>query len=550
MLPAMARFALSWGGGTHFDDPDFIGKFGFGLPNASINQTRRVDVYTRTHANEPFVRASLDANEVSEHGLQSIGAPVEAELPPFVQRYLVENGLALDHGAVVVWDKPDRLTYRMASSLKEHLVDDFGAVYRYLLRDEETGREIELNVEKVKVEPVDPLFLDKRARYYLPHEQGGAQLILDRSIPVKYYRDPDTGAMHAAKIQDKEEIKQDDPNLVAVGPIHVKVARFPVGFAEYKGKRKVETTDAHRRFEIRKSRRGMSFVRAGREIETIDVFPRSMRDVASGLGHWPLLQGYAYHWGIEVKFDPSLDEIFGITNDKQTVRPIEDFWRILAEEEIDTLLHRENQWQADQREKKKPKAEPSVTPSPAETAASAADMALGKKTRVPEALKDDAKAKLEAEAHARVGVTEKSMEEAVAAIEKEGKHRPYRIGYFDDPNGPFYEPVWVGAQFVVRINRQHPFYDSLYGEILALPGGTRAKEAVDVLLIALGRAELQVDDGDAKIWYETQRIEVWSRFLARALKALAQSLRPDDEHNGEGADEEGTGAKETAAGLT
>src|ERR1039458_6423732 len=38
MLPPMSRFALSWGGGTHFDAPNFIGKFGFGLPNASINQ--------------------------------------------------------------------------------------------------------------------------------------------------------------------------------------------------------------------------------------------------------------------------------------------------------------------------------------------------------------------------------------------------------------------------------------------------------------------------------------------------------------------------------
>lgn len=42
MVAKMARYALSWGGGTHFDDPDFIGRFGFGLPNASINQTRRV----------------------------------------------------------------------------------------------------------------------------------------------------------------------------------------------------------------------------------------------------------------------------------------------------------------------------------------------------------------------------------------------------------------------------------------------------------------------------------------------------------------------------
>src|SRR5262249_17028904 len=48
MLPLMARCALTWGSGTHFGDPSFIGKFGFGLPNASINQTRRVEVYTRT----------------------------------------------------------------------------------------------------------------------------------------------------------------------------------------------------------------------------------------------------------------------------------------------------------------------------------------------------------------------------------------------------------------------------------------------------------------------------------------------------------------------
>src|SRR4051794_10897667 len=40
MIPKMERFALTWGGGTHFDDHEFIGKFGFSLPNASINQTR------------------------------------------------------------------------------------------------------------------------------------------------------------------------------------------------------------------------------------------------------------------------------------------------------------------------------------------------------------------------------------------------------------------------------------------------------------------------------------------------------------------------------
>ena len=84
------------------------------------------------------------------------------------------------------------------------------------------------------------------------------------------------------------------------------------------------------RFEIRQSRRGMSFVRAGREIETLDAFPRSSRDKASGLGEWPMLQSYAYHWGIEIGFGPEFDDVFGITNDKQRVRPIDDFWRLLT----------------------------------------------------------------------------------------------------------------------------------------------------------------------------------------------------------------------------
>ena len=59
MLPAMARYALSWGGGTHFNEPTGIGRFGFGLPNSSINQTRRVEVYlARPPRNRGPVRCS------------------------------------------------------------------------------------------------------------------------------------------------------------------------------------------------------------------------------------------------------------------------------------------------------------------------------------------------------------------------------------------------------------------------------------------------------------------------------------------------------------
>jgi hypothetical protein len=43
-----------------------------------------------------------------------------------------------------------------------------------------------------------------------------------------------------------------------------------------------------------------------------------------------------------VRFDPSFDEVFGITNDKQTVRPIEDLSRVFVAEEIDAKLRAEN----------------------------------------------------------------------------------------------------------------------------------------------------------------------------------------------------------------
>jgi hypothetical protein len=531
MLPKMAQYALSLGGGTHFDDSNFIGKFGFGLPNASINQTRRVEVYTRTEKKESITMAVLDVTRVKMHGLQTVEEPVEAKLPKFVQQFLDRTGLKFDQGTIVVWVDPDRLTYRTAGSLKEHLVDDFGVTYRYLLNN------IKLIVEGVEVDIVDPLFLDPNGRYYKPKAEGGADPQLDRTFPVIYFQDPDTSALHLKKAEDAKDIEKSekDENVLAIGNIQIRIARLPLDFVAKKG----EAVDsaARKRFEIRQSRRGMSFVRAGREIETVDAFPRSMRDRASGLGKWPLLQSFAYNWGVEVKFSPELDEVFGITNDKQRVRPIEDFWRLLCQEEVDRRLREENAWQGAQRdERKKAKAIVATSDSstPAEQAAAAVDTVTGRRSRVPEHALPQAKAEFEAEAQRRVGKTAKSIEEARAAVENEAKRRRYKIDYFDDSNGPFYEPRWeLGDQVVVRINRQHPFYETLYGELLRLPGGLRAKESVDVLLIALAKAELIIEDEIAKLWYLEQRRGVWSPFLSNALKVLVQTLQGLEEEEEE-----------------
>ncbi|MBS1702850.1 MAG: ATP-binding protein [Armatimonadetes bacterium] len=525
MLPRMARYALTWGGGTHFDEPGQISKFGFGLPNASINQTRLVEAFTRTEGEESFWKATLDLSKFTEYGLQTVDEPVKANLPEFVQSYVDRTGFDLSHGTVVVWWNPDRLTYKAPGMLKEHLVDDFGVVYRYMLA--RTERPLELMVEGVQVVPADPLFLMPESRLYLPESEGGAKRISEQAIAVRYWSDPLTGERHLKAIEDESELEDSDPNTLAIGTIYVTIARFPVGFVQG-ARKKGDAADAYRRFEIRKSRRGISFVRTGREIETYDAFPKTTGEESRGMGDWPLLQSYAYHWAIEMKFDSSLDDVFGITNDKQSVRPIEDFWRVLAAKDIDDLLRSENRWQEEQRDKSKPKAEPSSTPSPAERAAAEADVASGTKPKVPEHGMKEANENLELEAEKRVGVSAASVEEARAAIHREAARRPYLIDYIELEDGPFYKPVRMDTQIVVKVNRSHPFYQALYGELLALPGGTKAKEAVDVLLIALSKAELTADE-ELGVIYETQRKQKWSPFLATAMKRLSQSLRPSEE---------------------
>jgi Histidine kinase-, DNA gyrase B-, and HSP90-like ATPase len=554
MLSSMARYALSWGGGTHFDDPNLIGRFGFGLPNSSINQTRRVEVYTRTDPEQAFTRAYLDIREFSEFGLQEIPEVEEAELPAFVQAYLDRKNLSLDHGTVVVWANPDRLTYKRPTALKEHMLDDFGATYRYILRSEDKPDGLDLVVEGTSVLPVDPLFTLPSGRYYVSGDEGGAILMQDRFLPVVYYEDRGTGERHLrdATEDDLRERSPDEgqPEVgaeggererqLAIGVVNVRIVRLPIGFADDKA-----GDEAKSRFEIRKSRRGMSFVRAGREIQTIDSFPRSARDVSSGMGRWPLLQSYAYHWGVEVRFQPELDDVFGITNDKQAVRPIEDFWRVLAEKEIDTAVREENTWQSQQR-RKKPEPTPTEGPSAAERAAHNADVAAGVALRVPRFFQSEARKALEVEVSRRTGDGATSVEEARKALEQESKIRPYRIEYFEAQYGPFYEPRWIGTQIVVRINTQHPFYTTLYGDLLRLAGGSRAKEGVDVLLIALAKAELTAESDELALFYQAQRSKVWSPFLETAMKSLGQKLETPEEQAQEDAAEDDSAAADAA----
>jgi len=81
-----------------------------------------------------------------------------------------------------------------------------------------------------------------------------------------------------------------------------------------------------------------------------------------------------------------------------------------------------------------------------------------------------------------------------------------------------------------------------------MDGGGQAKQALDILLIALARAELSVENEDTANWYLTQRERAWSQFLNDAYTSLQQKMAPVDEESAEtGEDPEGGEAALEAA---
>lgn len=518
MRPQLARYALSWGGGTHTDNPNFIAKFGFGLPNSSINQTRRVEVYTKTVEDADWCCVVLDINEVPQHGLMKIPAPVSAKLPSFVEEYLRGKEVELPSGTVIVWQRPDRLTYSQATQLKQHLRHDFGIVYRNLLE------KVVIHIEESVVKKVDPFFLSPDGMFYVPPAENGAQCTFDRMLVTKFTRDEETGTPNLKVLESVEEIDAARSESGAtVGTIQVRMARFPYGFV--RGEKKYQGTDEYKRFEIRKSRRGISFVRAGREIDTLDIFPTTETDKASGLGDWPILQAYALHWGIEVRFSPELDEAFGIGNDKQTVRPIGDFWRVMSAVEVDRAARVEDRHQREIRKKEKAnqaveEASSPDKPNPATEAAAQAEE-IGRYQRFPEERKQEAQKQTEKKVQEQVKTTGATADEAKKVIEEEARRKRYAIKFFESEGGAFYKPDFGnGLQRVVMVNKAHPFFDLLYARLAKLKD-PRPRQAVDLLLLALAQAELR-SDGIKRTCYENEREREWSYFLGNGLKILEQ----------------------------
>ena len=276
------RMALQFGNGTRLGDRSGIGRFGMGLPSASISQCQRVDVWSWQEGPEDALYTYIDLSEVGSGSLREIPAPIKAALP--AEWTSVANGIS-NSGTLVVWSKLDRVMWRTAKAVIENSEFLIGRMYRKFIDDGVT------DIRLVSLTTSGEVNIDRLA---LVNDPG--YLMVPSSTPSPY----DSQPLFQKDGDHWEVISTVDYD----GSEHEIAIRFTYALEDA---RKLPNAGSTNYGKHAAKNVGVSLVRAGRELELDESFVISYDPTE----RW---------WGVEVEFPPALDELFGVTNNKQSAR--------------------------------------------------------------------------------------------------------------------------------------------------------------------------------------------------------------------------------------
>ena len=117
MDPVRLRGSLRYGHGTRRGRHG-IGRFGVGLPNSSMSQAKRVDVWSWQAGATNALHTSLSIRDV-ESGAEEIPEPRLRAIPE-AYRTATRHGFE-DSGTLVVWSDLDRVEWKRASTTFRHI---------------------------------------------------------------------------------------------------------------------------------------------------------------------------------------------------------------------------------------------------------------------------------------------------------------------------------------------------------------------------------------------------------------------------------------------
>ncbi|MDF0728433.1 ATP-binding protein [Cytobacillus sp. S13-E01] len=302
MSPEVLRMALQFGNGTRLGKTNRsgIGRFGMGLPASSISQCRRVDVWSWQNGIENAYHIYLDIEEVKKGERSIMPEPIKETIPSLWLKAGEEFGKS---GTLVVWSNLDRMMWSKAVTLIDNSEALIGRMYRKFI-NENTAK---IRMSSFDISNIEEYTLDK---YALPNDP--IYLMDKTSCPEPYNNE----AMFNPFDERTFTISFDDE-------LHDVAVRLSYA----KEEARLKTNAGASPFGKHAAKNvGISVVRAGRELE-ID---QSLVLQYNPTERW---------WGVEVEFPPSLDELMGVTNNKQSARNFADILNMVdKDKDLESLL--------------------------------------------------------------------------------------------------------------------------------------------------------------------------------------------------------------------
>jgi hypothetical protein len=456
------KVACAFGGSMRFDNRGGIGRYGMGMKAAALSMSPVLEVYSWQEAGA-YYNMTLDVNAIGADKsnvvlLQDpqLVDPLPAEVTMLLtspmtypkgdaQHLFCRDASELreklgQSGTIAFMPDCDRLTYRKVSTLVDHAVKEMSRVYRRQL-----DRGLKLYVNNRLVEPFDPTYQMTTARHNRVPELEGRE---KSSRLVNRWQIPVPEAEESAITHNAE----------------VRLYFLPI--RDWDGLPKKVLKNDLKVFDVG----GISFMRRDREVDIKAmegvVGKRSTRD------SW---------WRIEVDFPGELDEAFGVSMNKQGVRPksyvqevirghilhdlrevrkaIEQHWSERAAHDTKSPLT-----EAEQRANEAEALQATLLPQPSP------------KTAEEERILDENLQTL--------AVTLKREGETDEAAYDRVKASRFITTFKHDEDAAFYRVDYKLGKVILTVNTAHAFFDKLYR-----PLSNVAKRA----------AELKAGDGEAEI---------------------------------------------------
>lgn len=471
-----------------------MGKYGVGAKLAAINFARRIDVWSRQDGDATWKHVRFDLDDaLRDEEAEGKGDTVFIDPPdetPIPKDLL--NVLPNGSGTLVVWDRIDRLEHgRGMVNFNEQLLEIQKELSRMFREYLDGG--IIISVQGTDILPHDPLFLMKGT-------WGDTVLTKEKARQSK-----DNAPRDGVLEHFEAEVIADVTIPVGTSNARIRVTLYP---HEVTRKRYSGGDTLAKQLRVPENEGAISFMRMKREIAYTTVpriLPLGVKDSDRFIG-------------IEVSFDPILDDFFGVRNVKRGVEPhgeLRDRIREVLGRFIPTARKMlEERWGRVSRESN----ETTGTHAPIMDALRTADVTMpkGKVAQLP---KDEELRKLD-ELARDVGHTEKEAKEEYL---RKIRELPFVIESVDFPGKTFIDVTHLGHQVIIRVNTRHRFYRELWEPLQkisttnpaevsgedAVKAARRAVEGLALMVAAYGKAQSMAPNPDQF----TDLTEDWGKFI-------------------------------------